>query len=179
MRTGTICGAATYIEPHPRKLRIREPLRAAIERDAERRGISMNAVISERLEQSFQAEDRFGGPRISALFQSLIDTIRLNGAGLTDQWLDEPNRRRAVFGLMKSRLDRIHVEMAEKEQSTLASVLGEIALVALDDNDYARDLAKLHYKHIWHLRGDEERRRYCEAVERITGLPTSELEGSL
>jgi hypothetical protein len=84
-----------------------------------------------------------------------------------------------VLNLIKQRLDRIHVEMAEKEQGALQNVLGEIALVALDDNDYARDLAKLHYKHIWHLRGDEERRRYCEAVARITGLPTSELEGSL
>ena len=161
------------------KLRIREPLRAAIERDAERRGISMNAVISERLEQSFQAEDGFGGPRISALFRSLVETIRLSGAGLTDGWLDDPSRRRSVLNLMKQRFDRIHVEMAEKEQGALQNVLGEIALVALDDNDYARDLAKLHYKHIWHLRGDEERRRYCEAVARITGLPTSELEGSL
>jgi len=69
--------------------------------------------------------------------------------------------------------------MAEKEQSTLQNVLGEIALAAVEDEDYARDLAKLHYTHIWHLRGDEERRRYCEAVARITGLPTSELEGSL
>jgi hypothetical protein len=80
---------------------------------------------------------------------------------------------------MKRRLDTIHVEMAEKEQSAPENVLGQIALVALDDIDYARDLARLHYKHIWHLRDEKERRRYCEAVERITGLPVSELEGSL
>jgi hypothetical protein len=109
----------------------------------------------------------------------LVDTARLSGAGFTDQWLDDPNRRRAVFKVMQQRLDRIHVEMAEKEQSAPENVLGQIALVALDDINYARDLAKLHYKHIWHLRSEKERRRYCEAVERITGLPASELEASL
>ena len=137
----------------------------------------MNTAICERIEQSFGAEEVFGGPRISALLRSLVDTIRLSGAGTTDQWLDDPNRRRAVLGLMKKRLDGMDIEMAEKEQSTLESVLGQIALI--DDKGYARDLAKLHYTHIWHLRSDEERRRYCEAVERITGLPVKELEASL
>jgi hypothetical protein len=161
------------------KLRIREPLRAAIERDAEIRGISMNAVISERLEHSFRADDGLGGPRVSALLRILADAIRLSGAGPSDQWLDDPARRRAVFAFLKRHLDLVHVEMAEKEQNTLENILGQVSLAAIDDREYSQELARLHYKHIWHLRSDEERKRYCAAVERITGLPASELEGSL
>jgi hypothetical protein len=159
--------------------RITSETRMKLEAAAAASGRSLSQEIELLLERALAAEEALGGPRISALFRNLIDTIRLGGAGLTDHWLDDPNRRRAVLNLMKQRLDRVHVEMAEKEQSTLENILGQLALVALDDQDYAQDLAKLHYKHIWHLRSDEERRRYCEAVERITGLPASELEASL
>jgi hypothetical protein len=41
------------------KVRIKEPLRAALERDAEARGLTMNAVIADRLEQSFRTDLRF------------------------------------------------------------------------------------------------------------------------
>jgi hypothetical protein len=159
--------------------RITGEMRAKLEAAAAASGRSLSQEIELQLDRALAGEESFGGPRISALFRSLVETIRLSGAGLTDGWLDDSNRRRAVFGLMKSRLDSIHVEMAEKEQSTLADVLGQIALVALDDTDYARDLAKLHYKHIWHLRSEEERKRYCAAIEAITGLSIGELESSL
>jgi len=158
--------------------RITGEMRARLEAAAAASGRSLSQEIELQLDRALAGEESFGGPRVSALFRSLVETIRLSGAGLTDGWLDDPNRRRAVFGLVKSRLDRIHVEMAEKEQNTLENILGQISLVALDDQDYARDLAKLHYKHIWHLRSEEERRRYCGAIERITGLLPSELEGS-
>jgi hypothetical protein len=36
------------------KIRIKEPLRAAIEGDAEARGMTMNAAVNDRLEQSFR-----------------------------------------------------------------------------------------------------------------------------
>jgi hypothetical protein len=159
--------------------RITGEMRAKLEAAAAASGRSLSQEIEILLDRALAGDQALGGPRILALFRSLIETGRLGGAGLTDQWLDDPARRRAVLNLMKQRLDSIHVELAEKEQSTLENVLGQIALVALDDQHYARDLAKLHYKHIWHLRSDDERRRYCEAVERITGLSSSELEASL
>jgi hypothetical protein len=154
-------------------------MRAKLEAAAAASGRSLSQEIELQLDRALAGDQALGGPRVSTLFRSLIETIRLSGAGLTDGWLDDPSRRRAVFNLMKQRLDRIHVEMAEKEQNTLENILGQISLAALDDQHYARDLAKLHYKHIWHLRSDEERRRYCEAVERITELLASELEASL
>lgn len=40
------------------KIRIKEPLRAAIEEDAEARGVTMNAAINDRLEQSFREDAR-------------------------------------------------------------------------------------------------------------------------
>jgi Arc-like DNA binding domain len=44
------------------KTRMREPLRAAMERSAKQRGVSMNAEIVSRLEQSLRQEAEFGGP---------------------------------------------------------------------------------------------------------------------
>src|SRR5262249_39346160 len=41
------------------KIRIKEPLRAAVEKDAEARGLTMNAAINDRLEQSFQEDARW------------------------------------------------------------------------------------------------------------------------
>jgi hypothetical protein len=41
------------------KIRMKEPLRAAIEKDAEARGVTMNAGINDRLEQSFREDARW------------------------------------------------------------------------------------------------------------------------
>jgi hypothetical protein len=43
------------------KIRIKEPLRAAIEAYAETRGVTMNAAINDRLEQSFREDTRSRG----------------------------------------------------------------------------------------------------------------------
>jgi hypothetical protein len=53
------------------KIRIKEPLRAAIERDAARRGVTMNVAINDRLEKSFSDEDRIGGPHSVNFFRTL------------------------------------------------------------------------------------------------------------
>jgi hypothetical protein len=44
------------------KVRLREPLRAKVERAAKKHRVSMNAEIVTRLENSFIEVDRFGGP---------------------------------------------------------------------------------------------------------------------
>jgi hypothetical protein len=44
------------------KTRLREPLRAKLERAARHNGVSMNAEICARLERSFQQQEEFGGP---------------------------------------------------------------------------------------------------------------------
>jgi|GEM_PF-2753998 hypothetical protein len=49
-------------------LRVKEPMRARIEKGAKKRGVSMNAEIADRLETSFTKEDMldrfFGGPEM-------------------------------------------------------------------------------------------------------------------
>jgi Arc-like DNA binding domain len=49
-------------------LRVKEPMRARIERESKQRGVSMNAEITDRLETSFFKEDMldrfFGGPEM-------------------------------------------------------------------------------------------------------------------
>ena len=46
------------------KVRMKEPLRAKIEKAAKRRGVSMNAEAVERLERSFDKEDDWGGAEL-------------------------------------------------------------------------------------------------------------------
>ena len=43
------------------KVRMKEPLRAKVEKAAKRRGVSMNAEAVDRLERSFDKEDVWGG----------------------------------------------------------------------------------------------------------------------
>src|SRR5215831_18447496 len=53
------------------KIRIKEELRAKLERDAEERGYTLNAAIVNRLERSFLVETNLGGPealRMAAAF---------------------------------------------------------------------------------------------------------------
>src|SRR5262245_26020289 len=51
------------------KIRMKEPLRAKIEAAAKRRGVSMNAEMVSRLEQSFQKEG------VSDEFQTAVDGL--------------------------------------------------------------------------------------------------------
>ena len=50
-------------------LRIPEAQRARIEKAAKSRGVSMNTEIIERLERSFEIEDRLGGPKVAKLVE--------------------------------------------------------------------------------------------------------------
>lgn len=45
------------------KVRLREPMRARLEKSAKQRGISLNAEIANRLEQSFDWDEKFGDSR--------------------------------------------------------------------------------------------------------------------
>jgi hypothetical protein len=47
------------------KARMREPLRARLEATAEKRGVSLNAELVDRLERSFAKDDAFGGLTIA------------------------------------------------------------------------------------------------------------------
>lgn len=86
------------------KLRMKEPLRAAIERSAEERGVSMNADVIDRLERSFDrermVEHLFGGPEVFGIAQIIARAMheRLRDVGLRKRralevptaWLMDP-----------------------------------------------------------------------------------------
>lgn len=66
------------------KLRMKEPLRAALEGAARKRGISMNAEIVERLSRSFNqeaaVEAALGGPEIRRMAMLMVAAFAHNGA---------------------------------------------------------------------------------------------------
>jgi hypothetical protein len=78
-------------------LRIPEVQRARIEKAAKARGASMNAEIVERLERSFELEDRLGGPRVAGILEVVGAAMQSTGhsaamfAGVDrDSWLGHP-----------------------------------------------------------------------------------------
>jgi hypothetical protein len=77
-------------------LRIREPLRAQIERDAAALGVSMNALMADRLERSFDfpamARLRYG--RLDAAIIALVERAlafgRVNSQADLSEWIEDP-----------------------------------------------------------------------------------------
>ena len=59
-------------------LRITQTLRARMEKAAKSRGVSRNAEIIERLERSFETEDRLG-PRVVELIEAIATVMKLAG----------------------------------------------------------------------------------------------------
>ena len=60
-------------------LRIPEALRARLEKAAKAGKVSMNAEIVERLQRSFETEDRLGGPRAVELIETIAVVMKLTG----------------------------------------------------------------------------------------------------
>ena len=82
-------------------LRLPDGLRSRVEKTAKDRNVSINAEILERLEQSFEIEDRVGGLRVVELILTIgammkiagehaaffFDGSKLHNQG---QWIDQP-----------------------------------------------------------------------------------------
>ena len=60
-------------------LRIPEALRARIEKAAKATGNSMNAEIVQRLEGSFELEERLGGPQLKNLIEAIASAMKSTG----------------------------------------------------------------------------------------------------
>ena len=60
-------------------LRLPNDLRLRIEKAAKGRNIALNAEILQRLEQSFHIENRFGGPRATALVEAMGQAMMAGG----------------------------------------------------------------------------------------------------
>ena len=81
-------------------LRVPEELREKVENAAKVSGRSLNAEILERLEQSFRTEERFGGPILIHLIETIALVMRNTGQTAahfetneimtSDRWLDMP-----------------------------------------------------------------------------------------
>jgi hypothetical protein len=91
------------------KLRIKESLRAKLEREATERQITLNAAVADRLERSFQYEDSLGGRRTTAVLRGLAETTRfLQGDyGRDDEWLDDRGKFNQVVATWNIDLERI------------------------------------------------------------------------
>ena len=61
------------------KVRMKEALRARIEKAAKASRVSMNSEILERLEQSFQIENRFGGSHLIEVIETIATVMRSTG----------------------------------------------------------------------------------------------------
>ena len=97
-------------------LRVPEDLRERVENAAKVSGRSLNAEILERLEQSFQTEERFGGPILIHLIATIALVMRNTGQMCahfetgeimtSDRWLDMPfpyeRAKGAVIGFLES-----------------------------------------------------------------------------
>ncbi len=61
------------------RLRLKEPLRAAIERAARENGVSMNSEMVRHLERSIHRNDGLGGPRVAAIVEVMATAMRSTG----------------------------------------------------------------------------------------------------
>lgn len=60
-------------------LRLPDDLRSRIEKATKDRNVSINAEILERLERSFDIEDRLGGPRVVELIETIATVMKSTG----------------------------------------------------------------------------------------------------
>ncbi len=98
------------------KARMKEPLRAALEAAAEAKGVSLNAEMVHRLEQSFAEEksreeavdavyDSFGKLETFLLARLLANAIELIEAKTGKNWMDDPEAHRQTQEACKTILD--------------------------------------------------------------------------
>ena len=91
------------------KARMKEPLRAKLEEAAEAKGLSLNAEMVHRLEQSF-AEERefyapFGKPETFLVARLLANAIHTIEAATGKNWMDDPEAHRQTQEACKKILD--------------------------------------------------------------------------
>jgi hypothetical protein len=76
-------------------LRVREPLRAKVEKAAKARGVSMNAEMVARLERSFATEEVWGGPEMLRVAELMAGAFYHTGLSASvgrepADWLGDP-----------------------------------------------------------------------------------------
>ena len=95
------------------KARMKEPLRAKLEAAAEAKGVSLNAEMVHRLEQSFAEEKSqarefyapFGKPETFLVARLLANAIHTIEAVTGKNWMDDPEAHRQTQEACKNILD--------------------------------------------------------------------------
>ncbi len=126
-------------------LRIPEALRARLEKAAKAGNKSMNAAILERLEASFHMENRFGGPRATALVEAIGHGLMAGGEcsgsfvfgklGHFREWLDFqiPFDRAAKVAMTILELNRPAVDGTPPTR-TAAEAIGRTGAEAVEQS---------------------------------------------
>src|SRR5690242_19115566 len=85
-------------EPAKLNLRMSTALQKRVSRDAEERGISMNAAIIARLEQAFL----YGGAELEPLFRQISSAVEIIESQRGERWLKNYETFIAVVAALKS-----------------------------------------------------------------------------
>ena len=117
------------------KLRLPEPLRAALEAAAAARGVSMNTEAVARLQQTFSEDQAFGGAemrRLVYLMAANFSTGARGRAGGRPGWVDDPDGYRAgmmavVNALLLGLPDAAEREMLLELEGVKGRVLSHFA----------------------------------------------------
>ena len=125
-------------------LRMSERLQARVEKDASKRGLSMNAAIISRLEASFRHEQQLvetmenvlGGPRSAALFRTLAARAAFQTGD--ESWLDDYGAFNSVLDDWWRSLKGIEPPMPDLFVKRIAAAKRLAA--RLEQNDLSPDL---------------------------------------
>lgn len=127
------------------KLRIRQPLRAALEQAANRCGVSMNAEIARRLEATFTEERAFGGAEVARLVHMIGASFAHRGAlaarasgrkdWQSDAWVQDPDCYREAMMAAVETILSAHPRISESEMPLLLEGLKSRILTRLANKE--------------------------------------------
>ncbi len=122
------------------KVRMKEPLRAQIERAAKDRGVSLNAEVVERLNLSFQKEDALGGRELAGLFQMIAGAVALVEAKSGESWLKDwatfSSVRTAIINILKTHVPELPDAIRE-------AAARDIEMGGSELDDYFKEIGEL------------------------------------
>lgn len=132
--------------------RMKEPLRARLERAAKARGVSMNAELNRRLEESLTKEEaqiaEFGGEHIYKNMKMLALAVQLVEMKTKKKWLEDnettSQATSAIYGLLGAFGD-VSVEALQRQMLKTGDYTGiQVAKAFLEEMGATDDEARHH-----------------------------------
>lgn len=106
------------------KVRMKEPLRAQLEKAAKARGVSINADVVDRLENSFRyQEDVFGGRRTFILMKLAADIFHIVEENTGKRWDDDEETFELAINKAKEIMRSIATDKRMKRKIARRSLL--------------------------------------------------------